>query len=189
MFNAIVASLIDYTGGEGNEAQKQAAESEDRQLKEVMVLSKLEQDKKTGKLNLDGLKRRNNNKNANGTGNTPRETPRETPAPTSAQIPLASNRSIIPPATVSSGPPPATFVVKGQVGNNPNLPPPAVVTSVVKPIPSYGTANRNIVPSVGLTSMNAVTSLTLNPTNEEQKLNQRLAAPKELAPLASKSRA
>lgn len=57
MFNAIVASLVDYTGNEPNEEDKKAVEKETIQLKEVMVLSKLEDDKKTGKLNLDFLKK------------------------------------------------------------------------------------------------------------------------------------
>jgi len=34
-------------------------QEEDRQLKEVLALSKLENDKKTGKLNLDFLKKKN----------------------------------------------------------------------------------------------------------------------------------
>lgn len=57
MFNAIVASLVDYTADGKNEVQKNAALEEDRQLKEIIALSKLENEKKTGKLNLDFLKR------------------------------------------------------------------------------------------------------------------------------------
>ena len=59
MFNAIVASLIDYTSNDRAEEEKKKAEEEqDRQLKEILVLSKLENEKKTGKLNLDALKRK-----------------------------------------------------------------------------------------------------------------------------------
>lgn len=63
MFNAIVASLIDYTGNDGNPpgVDKKQEEDESRQIKEVIALSKLEDDKKTGKLNLDFLKRGNKN--------------------------------------------------------------------------------------------------------------------------------
>ena len=57
MFNAIVASLVEYTADDKNEVQKNAALEEDRQLKEIIALSKLENEKKTGKLNLDFLKR------------------------------------------------------------------------------------------------------------------------------------
>ena len=57
MFNAIVASLVEYTADGKNEVQKKVADEEDRQLKEVLALSKLENDKKKGKLNLDFLKR------------------------------------------------------------------------------------------------------------------------------------
>lgn len=60
MFNAIVASLIDYTGnGVDQEAARRNALEEERILKEIMHLSKMEDDKKNGKLNLDGLKRKN----------------------------------------------------------------------------------------------------------------------------------
>ncbi len=48
MFNAIVASLIDYTGNANNEEVQRAEREQERQLKEVMALSKLENDKKTG---------------------------------------------------------------------------------------------------------------------------------------------
>ena len=59
MFNAIVASLIDYTGNDKVlEEQKKNTETENRQLKEAIVISKLEDDKKTGKLNLDFLKKK-----------------------------------------------------------------------------------------------------------------------------------
>ena len=58
MFNAIVASLVDYTAdGKGEAHHNTAAQEEDRQLKEILALSKLENEKKTGKLNLDFLKR------------------------------------------------------------------------------------------------------------------------------------
>ena len=59
MFNAIVASLIDYTGNDKVlEEQKKNTETENRQLKEAIVISKLEDDKKAGKLNLDFLKKK-----------------------------------------------------------------------------------------------------------------------------------
>jgi len=59
MFNAIVASLIEYTGPEGgrSDAEKKQAKDEERMLKEVIHISKLEDDKGKGKLNLDFLKR------------------------------------------------------------------------------------------------------------------------------------
>ena len=60
MFNAIVASLIDYTGnGVDHEAARRNALEEERILKEILHLSKMEDEKKNGKLNLDGLKRKN----------------------------------------------------------------------------------------------------------------------------------
>ena len=61
MFNAIVASLIDYTGSGAvdQEAARKNALEEERILKEIMHLSKMEDEKKKGKLNLDSLKRKN----------------------------------------------------------------------------------------------------------------------------------
>ena len=76
MFNAIVASLIDYTGADvrnAPEAVEKAEKDEERQLKEAIVMSKLENDKKSGKINLDFLKRGNKNK-------SPLESNMETPA-------------------------------------------------------------------------------------------------------------
>ena len=99
--------------------------------------------------------------------------------------------SIIPAATTvaPNAPAPATFVVKATNMNinNPRLPPPAMVTSVVKPIPEIGQNNnksKGVQPS--LLSMNAMHSLGIV---EESKLSPRIAAPKNLAPLTSKSKA
>lgn len=63
MFEAIVASLIDYTKdkeGDKNPASQNKPEisDEDRQLKEVLKISKFENDAKTGKINLDFLKKK-----------------------------------------------------------------------------------------------------------------------------------
>ena len=124
MFDAIVASLIDYTKENQNEAQAKAANDEDRQLKEVLALSKLENDKKTGKLNLDFLKKKNKT--------SPRDA-LETPVNQST----TNMPSIIPPSTTQ-----ATYVIPGPTGQSrsSNLPAPAMVTAVVnvKPIPETG---------------------------------------------------
>ena len=146
MFNAIVASLIDYTGADGNqdESVKKAEADENRQLKEVMALSKLENDKKTGKLNLDFLKRGNKN-------NSPRSGNYETPAttvPGANGIMPSPTKTIIPPASTQATT--ATFVIKGGPGTlDPKLPPPATVTAVVRkvPVPELGIAGSNIIPS------------------------------------------
>ena len=193
MFNAIVASLIDYTGAEGNqdESTKKAEADENRQLKEVMALSKLENDKKTGKLNLDFLKR-GNNKNSPRAGNI------ETPA---NDLMAPPTKSIIPPASTIATT--ATFVIKGGPGTlDPKLPPPATVTAVVRkvPVPELGVAGSNIItsnnsymPQPG--SLNPIGKLSpmagSSPLDnlEEGKGSPRLQAPLSLAPLASKSRA
>ena len=127
MFNAIVASLVDYTADGKNEAQKSAAAQEDRQLKEIMALSKLENEKKTGKLNLDFLKR-NKQGEASPRVNGVNET---SEFPTRLEE-VKTKPSIVPAATASIPAPkePATFVIKGPTGSN--LPPPAMVTAVVR---------------------------------------------------------
>ena len=57
---AIIASLIEYTGQQKNDAGiSNEAKEEARLIKEVMHLSKLEEEKKKGKINLDFLKRKN----------------------------------------------------------------------------------------------------------------------------------
>ena len=63
MFEAIVASLIDYTKDQdGNKnpdlPNNKEITDEDRQLKEVLKISKFENDAKTGKINLDFLKKK-----------------------------------------------------------------------------------------------------------------------------------
>ena len=77
MYEAIVQSLISYTGQDNQNVQEcdttqnsesnsnsnvQAANEERRLILEVMQLSKLENDKKEGRLNLDFLKRKNKEK-------------------------------------------------------------------------------------------------------------------------------
>jgi len=57
LYDAIVASLIEPAGHNGQ--QQDVDEDERRILKEVMQLSKLEQEKQSGKLSLDFLKRKN----------------------------------------------------------------------------------------------------------------------------------
>ena len=64
MTEAIIASLIDHTGAESPDFKNQLennpeANEERRILLEVMKISKLENEKATGKLNLDHLKRKN----------------------------------------------------------------------------------------------------------------------------------
>lgn len=104
MFNAIVASLIEYTGNDGNppEAVKKQEADESRQIKEVIALSKLEDDKKTGKLNLDFLKR--------GNKGSPRGNA-ETPAVKASNVQVGVPVLIIPPMTTA-----ATYVIKGGPG-------------------------------------------------------------------------
>ena len=62
MHEAIIASLLEYTGtqNQNDPAISNEDREEVRQLKEVMHLSKLEEEKKQGKLNLDFLKRKKN---------------------------------------------------------------------------------------------------------------------------------
>ena len=62
-----------------------------------------------------------------------------------------------------------------------------MVTAVVnmKPIPEVGTNKPKLVPEPALPSL---TNLTIAPL-EEQKISPKLAAPKNLAPLATKSKA
>ena len=127
MFNAIVASLVDYTADGKNDVQKRVAAQEDRQLKEVLALSKLENEKKTGKLNLDFLKR-------NKQGESPRQNGifNETPEISTRLEEVKAMPSIVPAATSSIIAPQeaATYVIKGPSGSN--LPPPAMVTAVVR---------------------------------------------------------
>ena len=88
-----------------------------------MALSKLENEKATGKLNLDFLKKRNNKNGAN--MNSPRQ------GQDTADETVERSNSIIPPASTA-----ATFVIPGSSispsKGNSNLPPPAVATAVVK---------------------------------------------------------
>ena len=159
----------------------------------MIALSKLENDKKTGKLNLDFLKR--------GNKNSPRAGIPETSATTiqgSNYARAPSPKSIIPPATTT-----ATYVIKGGPGtSNPKLPPPATVTAVVRtvPMPELSIAGANIInpsnsiiPQLG--SMNPMGKMSplagSSPLDalEEAKNSPRLSAPLNLAPLASKSRA
>lgn len=75
------------------------ANDEDRQLKEVLALSKLENDKKTGKLNLDFLKKKNKASPRDG-----HETPQVNQS-------ITNMPSIIPPSTTQ-----ATYVIPGPTG-------------------------------------------------------------------------
>ena len=101
MFNAIVASLVEYTADDKNEVQKNAALEEDRQLKEIIALSKLENEKKTGKLNLDFLKR-----NKQGEQGSPRVNGvNETSEFSSRMEEVKTKPSIVPAATTSIPPP------------------------------------------------------------------------------------
>lgn len=175
MFDAIVASLIDYTKENQNEAQAKAANEEDRQLKEVLALSKLENDKKTGKLNLDFLKKKNKA--------SPRDA-LETPVNQST----TNMPSIIPPSTTQ-----ATYVIPGPTGQSrsSNLPAPAMVTAVVnvKPIPETGKPKQKLIPDPTMPpTLSGGAGLQLAPL-EESKLSPRMAAPKNLAPITSKSKA
>ena len=138
-------------------------------MKEVIALSKLENEAKTGKLNLDFLKKKNKG------ANSPRqhETPVEAPP-----------KSIIPQPSTQ-----ATFVIPGPTnGRNSNLPAPAMVTAVVnmKPIPEVGKNKQSIVPEPTLPSLSG--KLNVAPL-EEQKISPRLIAPKNLAPITTKSKA
>lgn len=90
MFNAIVASLIDYTGNDNNEANQKVEDEQERQLKEVLALSKLENDKNTGQLNLDFLKRKKQ------TSSTRQKDAKES-APVAAS--QATSSMMIPPAS------------------------------------------------------------------------------------------
>ena len=106
-----------------------------------MALSKLENDKKTGKLNLDFLKRGNKQ-------NSPRAGNIETPAAGVNDLMASPAKSIIPPASTSATT--ATFVIKGGPGTlDPKLPPPAMVTAVVRtvPVPELGVAGSNVITS------------------------------------------
>ena len=64
MHEAIIASLLEYTGQQNKLDAGVANQDKDeaRMLKEVMHLSKLEEEKKQGKINLDFLKRKNQQK-------------------------------------------------------------------------------------------------------------------------------
>ena len=103
----------------------------------MLALSKLENDKKTGKLNLDFLKRGKNKNSPRGANETP------SIEPSTVNKAAPTTNSIIPPASTT-----ATYVIKGGPGtNNPKLPPPAMVTAVVRtvPVPELGKAGANII--------------------------------------------
>lgn len=62
MHEAIIASLLEYTGTQNKKADLQVNEAdkdEATMIKEVMQISKLEEEKKKGNINLDFLKRKN----------------------------------------------------------------------------------------------------------------------------------
>ena len=123
MFNAIVASLIDYTGNDNNEANQKVEDDQERQLKEVLALSKLENDKNTGQLNLDFLKRKKQT--------TQKEAKESAPVVASLQpAPMQQQKT--------------TYVLPAPNSTaNSNLPPPAMVTAVVNlaPIPESNKPN------------------------------------------------
>ena len=98
--------------------------------------------------------------------------------------------SIVPAAT-SSIPAPqeaATYVIKGPTGSN--LPPPAMVTAVVRQGAGYGEAgprnNRNLP---NLVSMTTQPLESLEEVKTSPVTSPRMQAPLTLAPLASKSKA
>ena len=153
----------------------------------MIALSKLENDKKTGKLNLDFLKRGKNKNSPRGENAT--ETPTNQTNTMNQAAPVTN--SIIPPATTT-----ATYVIKGGPGtNDPKLPPPAMVTAVVRtvPVPELGKASANIIGTMPILPQPG--SLTpMNNGPEEIKMSPRLmASPSKgalsLAPLNTKSKA
>lgn len=137
MFNAIVASLIDYTGNDNNEANQKVEDDQERQLKEVLALSKLENDKNTGQLNLDFLKRKKQT--------TQKEAKESAPVVASLQpAPMQQQKTtyMLPAPTATAA--------------NSNLPPPAMVTAVVNlaPIPESNKSNQHrILPEPSLAPM------------------------------------
>jgi len=143
MFNAIVASLIDYTGNDNNEANQKVEDEQERQLKEVLALSKLENDKNTGQLNLDFLKRK--------------KQPTQKDAKESARSESqAASSMMIPPVSMQQQKTTYVLPAPTAAAANSNLPPPAMVTAVVNlaPIPEVTKNNQHrILPEPSLAPM------------------------------------
>lgn len=65
---------------------------------------------------------------------------------------LTPKESTLPPVATVTVPKPTTFVAKGTSNTtNPNLPPPAMITAVVKPIPEFGQAKPKLMPESSTT--------------------------------------